>query len=446
MDWEQRVISILASFGLTTTVITVWRYRGRKDVANVLRETAKQLSFVVCGPAIWWTTNLLPHDYSSLLLLFTTDWFPLLASLRVLLDLQQAERRFSNTTRSSSYRRDWAKLFRRDSRYDRVPELLKLKKLTISWLAYWSCWPVLRFLVELNMQDDWIPAVYKASYDGVMMAFVLWCMLWGGCRVLPYVLRLGGSCIDGVLDSIGAALSNVRSLFLGKAWEYSGVLRSLSQHVGTLAVVGVVALTILAITYKVFQVVSAVLVIIIVIGTASESARYASFEGSSAEELCRKRLAFWVMLLLWIQATSIPGVGIILDIWTPLVLVASLVAGDKALHFVIGLLLSAISLFLGCVVACLRTEDAEGGLSDIDEGGLSDSDGFYNKDEDSSAIVPPVDTTTSLPVAEASTLNEDIPNDLQEPLLKNVDDEVQSEHNPVVSPRVHFAACGQTSV
>jgi hypothetical protein len=232
--------------------------------------------------------------------------------------------------------------------------------------------------------------------------------------------------VDKIVDMATALMKTVCSLVKNKAVEHQEELLEVGQQVKSavqegqgpkqilssipwkvLAAIGIAVFTVLAVVYKAMVWASPFITFIMLIFASFESVRYVAMKqramdllhffeelqskrrvsvGTSevyantehvlkdhrntegdANEFCRGMLSFWVIALLWLALTSIPGVSI-LAMWTPVVLVTALLGGQQVVAFIITSLTGIGTCCCGkdgiCQKYCCRSCGRKGDVQD----------------------------------------------------------------------------------
>ena len=307
-------------------VLEAFRYlrKHRKTVTCVLFHA----SFLLAGPALWQLAGLLPPEWVPVCLTHAVTTVPTLASLLVLGHAERLKER--------------AEALRRGAKAP--PPGVRL------WLSYWSCWPMLAVmewsLLALPRLTPYYGQVGQLQGDlrRVMLVFVLWLQVWQGCRFLQYTLS-GLLQNTSVLETIAMCFGS-RGLQLlgfargnlgagGAAMTMSGfqVFRKLTRRLWLVAVGASAAIALILVLvwlfYRAVAGVSSVITMALWCFAAMDSADTLS---SGSRDLYPRKLAFWVLAMLWGFSTKLPYVGVILGLFTPFAFSLWLVAGDPILR------------------------------------------------------------------------------------------------------------------
>ena len=211
------------------------------------------------------------------------------------------------------------------------------------WLSYWSCWPLLG-AIQVSM--DALTDQSAAGSSGLLIALTLWLQYWRGCFVAPYVFRLLTHLFSFCIEYASGALDAVRQLvfsFLQRLPWHSYFANILQGDTVLLAVLAVV---LVVLCLEVASVVSVLVTVVLLFSISMESARCVANEH---QQMYADRLAFWVLVTMWLWALQIPAVGRILAIWSPLAFGAAFFGGESAFLAMFFAVLNAINGVLSCL-------------------------------------------------------------------------------------------------
>jgi hypothetical protein len=228
------------------------------------------------------------------------------------------------------------------------------------WLSYWSCWPFLRFLLEVNAQTA--PEASKSFIDGVLVAMVLGAKVWNFSLAAPAIIEATGNSLDVLSDALAEAVSSAGKYIMGKAYE-SNIVGKLKDNIGGIGVVLVLLLTVVAVLAKVFSIASTILLVALLLFVATESA---SAVAKGDNNLIRQRLCFWIIALVWMTLSYIPLLGIFIYLFTPVMLVISLMFGERIVNMGLNILLRVLACLIQCFITTFEKKQPPGILDAVD--------------------------------------------------------------------------------
>eukprot|EP00929_Paragymnodinium_shiwhaense_P067958 TRINITY_DN34156_c3_g3_i1.p1 TRINITY_DN34156_c3_g3~~TRINITY_DN34156_c3_g3_i1.p1 ORF type:complete len:609 (-),score=131.54 TRINITY_DN34156_c3_g3_i1:3-1829(-) len=342
-------------------------WQDRKQAAKAIMF---QLSFVVVGPLVWICTGFLSGSCASLLVVALMSLVPMVISLAVLLRVerhraQQKEDKLKEQEQTSPSK-SWFSLpaFNLEVIVEDVkPELPQaLQDRVLYWLSYWSCWPVLAGLHALSHTEALVKEDSQASADGLVLALVVWVTVWEQSRFAPYMLGILArlfSCVtvqlSNMTDSLSVRAPGVALQAAQRGNELVGQLGSKSIMV---AVVGLAVASAILLALRVVAFLSSLLTLVCFWGVALDSARCVAKRDA---DLCVTRLAFWVITIAWLAICEIPVLSIILEVWTPILLVFALLMGETLLHTALNFSMRCCAR---CVIATLGGSDDDAATPD----------------------------------------------------------------------------------
>eukprot|EP00401_Gymnodinium_catenatum_P062813 CAMPEP_0117569774 /NCGR_PEP_ID=MMETSP0784-20121206/58839_1 /TAXON_ID=39447 /ORGANISM="" /LENGTH=631 /DNA_ID=CAMNT_0005367773 /DNA_START=53 /DNA_END=1945 /DNA_ORIENTATION=- len=368
-NWAQRVITllvVLAACGVIKGLVVLYRRlrRIREHAAQIhssvgdrmgeqrkaIREAALpilfQLSFVFVGPAAWYLVQKLPEDYAEDVTEFVMSAVPTFAGLRALLKLQawRRERVKEMMAASNGSKKSWFKWFKMEEEVSAKGVPAELKDSLSKWLAYWACWPffsVIDVVMHRCFADEDVPAI-----DGVVVALSLWAMVWRASRIAPYLLSVVATVFSKVIKRASDAVGTMSNRAMGVLWQARS---SFTTKGGTAAMIAVGVFLLVALLLAVFKIASELLAFLVLWAVAVDSARVVAKQDA---DLCSARLAFWVVAMAWLWLSTLPVLSEILPMWTPILLVGALVAGETVLDWMLYLFLLILSRCLSIVASC----------------------------------------------------------------------------------------------
>merc|ERR1712137_1524057 len=95
------------------------------------------------------------------------------------------------------------------------------------------------------------------------------------------------------------------------------------------AAVSVAVAAVVLLALRVIALLSSLLTLACLWGVALDSVRCIARKD---DDLCVSRLAFWVVTLAWLWLCDVPVLSEVLQVWTPILLVAALLLGETLLH------------------------------------------------------------------------------------------------------------------
>jgi len=306
-------------------------------------------SFLVGGPLVWYLCGMLPTDWLPWCVSHAITTVPTFLSLMVLSQSVQ-----SDGTPSPA---------------------LGMQRL---WLSYWACWPALA-LLEAAVAMAAVQNIPHADIQRGLLTFVIWLQYWQGSWLLNLSLRS--------ILSHASFLENMASLFGGKRG-----LRILSLARGGLNVTSAASLggtrlvarmmrrlwlfTVLALFsilicvamvylfYRIVSMVSSLATALLWCFAAADSSDTLS---RRAEDFYSRKLAFWVLAMLWELVTQLPYIGVVFRLFTPFVFSVWLVAGDTVLKYLVlpifGLVMEPIATAASAVFSVGETSVSPSNMS-----------------------------------------------------------------------------------
>lgn len=323
------MFSIVCSY----TVLEAYRkFRKHKDT---IMRVLFHASFLIGGPVVWHLCGLLPSDWLPQgLNLMVTAW-PTIFSLAALCRETPGKEASLHRSRSSQ-------------NVDNESVVMQRR-----WLSYWSCWPLLAFL-EAAVQA--VPRLLPGSRDAAhlqaelqrgLLTFVVWLQFWQGSNLLQFSLQtllhrtslierfagfFGASGMQALRMLSGTASSTV-ALPRGASWSVFQLLGKMTRRLWLLGVLALVLLVItVLVTWAFYQAVSLLSTVVTMMLWCFAAADTADTLTHDSREFFARKLAFWVLAMLWEALTRIPYIGRILRLFTPIAFSLWLVAGETMLR------------------------------------------------------------------------------------------------------------------
>ncbi len=248
---------------------------------------------------------------------------------------------------------------------DRLDELLDKLETCNRWLTYWSLWPLLTLLQQIVIMNNSSAKYYAVPEFQVLIVLSVWCAWWGGSYLsilfarlierLSYVLRQRGMDVAGTVAD-GAKEATVRGweILTPRGLTNAGLrLGDLEKNkYAALATLALFAVVLSYLFFRVFEIVSYLFTVIMWWYVAWETCILANETASTLSELrnetpivstqnngrrivamveiqLRPKLCFWIVNGLWTGfVVNLPVLGLLAGVWTPVVLIVALVAGQ----------------------------------------------------------------------------------------------------------------------
>mmetsp|Transcript_59618 Transcript_59618/g.141859 ORF Transcript_59618/g.141859 Transcript_59618/m.141859 type:complete len:683 (+) Transcript_59618:166-2214(+) len=351
------VVATSAAGYAALLIVQVFRNYGSK-----LLKVLAHGSILVAGPFLWQGCLQIPHDWLSWCIDVLLKLVPTVLSLLAL--------SCGDYSRSSQQRGvERGSWFSRSATPPNSPQGPKTALFRRLCLSYWACWPLLALLqAALPVVPQWLPNLKPAERQRAevemhraMIALLIWLEVWQGSLFFNQLLR-GLLAHSGVLERLagflGARGLNVLAAVRMGTWNMASlggsmrIMKFILQKLWLigLAVAGIGAVTFLA-TWLCFRVVSWLGQAISIAVWLFAAVDAADTIHHKSEEFYSKKLAFWVMAMLWEATTSVQYVGAVLRLGTPLILALSMVAGDVVLG---RLVLPLLRFTMATIVASTR--------------------------------------------------------------------------------------------
>jgi hypothetical protein len=334
LSWRERGIAGLSCLAVASSVVAtraLWRHQ------DTVKQVLFQLSFAVCGPLIWWLISRLPHTYGILVVGAAMSLVPCLASLLAILKLQQEREAPRKEAELEPTRSAWfAALDAIDAPLqESISEDLQAKMRM--WLSYWALWPFFHVTYSLANSLDRVHEEDRAMIDGLFVALILWAQFWEASRIAPYGFAICAVCFQSLSQRAGRVADVAGSRAVGHAASLYTVMseRFGSNSAMLYAAVGLSVLVLVAVLLRIVELTEALVTIAFLFCVAFDSARCVA---RCSVDVYTSRLAFWVITMAWLRVRELPVVGAAVHLWTPMVLIAALIAGEtilsNAAHFV----------------------------------------------------------------------------------------------------------------
>jgi len=283
----------------------------------VLKKVIFHTSFLVGGPLVWYLCGALPTDWLPWCVSHAITTMPTFLSLLV--------------------------LSHREQPHGTPTPMLGMQRL---WLSYWACWPALAFLEAASAMAT-VPNNRHADIQRGLLTFVIWLQYWQGSLLFNLALR-------GILSRAGF-LENTASLLGGKhALKLLGLVRGglgvtssaslggtrliarMMRHLWLVAVLTTfMTLIFAAMVYVFYRFVSMISILATALLWCFAAADSSDTLSRRAEDFYSRKLAFWVLAMLWEFVTQLPYIGVVLRLFTPFVFSIWLIAGDTVLRHLV---------------------------------------------------------------------------------------------------------------
>eukprot|EP00927_Polykrikos_kofoidii_P062326 TRINITY_DN57132_c0_g1_i1.p1 TRINITY_DN57132_c0_g1~~TRINITY_DN57132_c0_g1_i1.p1 ORF type:complete len:586 (+),score=99.53 TRINITY_DN57132_c0_g1_i1:204-1961(+) len=331
------------------------------------------LSYVVVAPATCWGISQLVSDISSMIVIVFMSVWPTLRSMLILRSIDwerhrvvdedegvddvpakshdsqhshgdeddNTQRPRTNSNAAGSQKR-WWDVF--DPSEKVLP--LKLQARMQLWLAYWSCWPLFASMYYVVHTTTLVEDEDKAAGDGVIVALIFGAQIWEKALLAPYLCKGFMVCFGAVINKVSQWTAHLASMAMPcVAKAYVSASQQLNGFKGKFAKIGViicVGLMVAVLAMKALALLGSIITLIVLLAAAADSARYVYRKDM---DMIASRLAFWVVVMIWLWISSLPVFATLLGIWTPFVLVLALLVGEVTLN----VLLKAINACLMCL-------------------------------------------------------------------------------------------------
>lgn len=327
-------------------------------VAELVRPLPRLL--VVAGAAVWQLAAALPGAWLPKLLEHAITTVPTLASLFVLSQHMSACEAAEEAAQAhavaqkaavaasggifGSLRRGGASFLRRHQPETAVakataaparpppqPKPVGPMKGGRLWLSYWAFWPVLLLLnFSIGSLPRLLPSAeverYRPLVQRGLLVFAMWLQAWQGCTLLQGTLHglAAADLPEQLFGLFGASGLQVLCLARGIVPNNLGAFRFVMRLQQTWLFLGGGAVALLACLWifhtainMVMGLLTAGLWLFAAYDTSAELKRSARQPRGDSENQLPRKLAFWVLAMLWTFATRLPAVGAILRIVTP---------------------------------------------------------------------------------------------------------------------------------
>ena len=322
----------------------------RNNAKNIKR-VLFHLSFVVLGPILWvFLHNGIVEEW----LTFATDcvltWIPFALSLSAFRSAavrRQIDAKSSSTTKNTKKSwMDWWRTQNHHSIRNSSSSLGRAVQRCGVWLSWWSCWPLFVLFADVleNFQDNResefeaslsTDANYSKAIRCALIVLAIYCQFWNGSR---FFIGAVAPVFSLVLTWSAAILPNLTRSVLGidHLSIFGFVMRVVNylraHKILSLCSLAIVSIAVARFLYFAIRAVGAFLKALVIWGAAADAWRTVDQEIFQAYE---QKLAFWVASQVLVAATSLPFIGLLISIWEPLLLSASLLFGDSFLRVVV---------------------------------------------------------------------------------------------------------------
>eukprot|EP00927_Polykrikos_kofoidii_P026667 TRINITY_DN23718_c0_g1_i1.p1 TRINITY_DN23718_c0_g1~~TRINITY_DN23718_c0_g1_i1.p1 ORF type:complete len:743 (-),score=167.15 TRINITY_DN23718_c0_g1_i1:76-2304(-) len=469
LAWRSLTVrqKLLLLFGSLSAYTVLEAFRFCQKHAKKIKQVIFHASFLFGGPLIWYLAGMLPSQWLAWTLSQVTTTVPTILSLIVLNQSAAAARAALNAALS---------------RKRRSPSLLELRTAEDAvevadgapcavlpsvadvegerlWLCYWTCWPLLALLeVVPHAIRGGVPRILPFSSDmqqlqfdlrRALLTFVLWLQVWHGSKLLHFTLETlvrQTSFLEVIAGWFGQ--SGIKFLRVlgdggikatgGTSWgmvKFFAKLGSRGRTVITLSILGAIfGFAMIWVCFRVFSVLSVVLTLLLWFFAAADSADTLT---KNAEDFYSRKIAFWVLAMIWEALTKLPVVGVVLRLFTPLAFSFWLIGGEFVLRRAVlpilawfhQLLLRFVAkLVATCRIFRRRTEDEDASEEDEDVDALGSLAIDDEEGEEVTLVDEPTENspTTALEGAELADKPMDYPHDAVED-----GSGVQDEHGDV---------------
>lgn len=333
---RQRVALVGSGFG---AYLVAELYRTLLRHRQLIKRVTFQLAFVVAGAVFWQLSTYVPAKCLKWVLSACITALPTVFSVTIYA-------RASAQSEATPATTNW-------SGRGRAPSSGQLEEnMQKQWLSYWACWPLLAALERiisvvpaLALDSQNLPSV-EGVLQRSLIVLVIWLQLWQGSQLFHMALQnflqrtriierfagfFGAGGLQalrflsgGTAGGVTAAVASTRGVF--------GVIRAISGRLWLIGV-GVVsaAIAIFVVAWAFYRAFSLVSWTATMLFWAFAAADTADTITHGYHEFYSKKLAFWILAMIWEALTALPVVGMFLRLFTPLALSLWLVAGEIVL-------------------------------------------------------------------------------------------------------------------
>lgn len=205
------------------------------------------------------------------------------------------------------------------------------------WLSYWALWPFFHVSYSLANSLDRIGEEDRPAIDGLFVALILWTQFWEASRVAPYGFALCAVCLQGLSQRASRVADVAGSRAVGHATSLYEQGGAMAERLGTSSPTVYIAaalavIVVVSVLLQIVELTEALVTLVLLFCVAFDSARCVA---RSSTEVYTSRLAFWIIAMAWLKFRELPVLGATLTVWTPLVLIAALAAGETILSSVV---------------------------------------------------------------------------------------------------------------
>mmetsp|Transcript_2093 Transcript_2093/g.4767 ORF Transcript_2093/g.4767 Transcript_2093/m.4767 type:complete len:599 (-) Transcript_2093:59-1855(-) len=310
---QQKLGLFLAALAVNVLFVA---YRMLRKHAHVLLHTSFHLLFLLVGPAIWYSAGMMSGDWLEWCLGQVVTWVPTFMSLWLL-----------HRTPPKFHGREHA-----------LPAPCAAKHYL--WLSYWVCWPLLAF-VESSLSN--YSGNAQLDLQRGMLVFIIWLQFWDGSRALHFVLRKCLRCIhwpDRLSRVLGRGLLLVKRIFsfatgagLRRGAGLFSLLHFLTKRLWLIGIAaGIVGLGVIFMIRLFFGALTGISQAITVLLWCFAAADTADTLAHKAQDFYSRKLAFWVLAILYEALGKVPYAGTLFRLFEPVAFSLWLVAGETVLR------------------------------------------------------------------------------------------------------------------
>jgi hypothetical protein len=266
---------------------------------------------------------------------------PSLASLWLFLQSQWEKDTLHKKAKSETAPDTWFAAFDSVESPAEEPVSAELQSKIHFWLSYWACWPFFYVAFACINAAEFIAKDDKSAVDGLFITMILWAQLWRASRIAPYVFALCAKLLHSCTEKTRRAADEASNEAMSKGMMcYKTISERVTDSWMIYLGAAIVVLLATAVLLRVVELAEAFVTLLFLFGVAFDSARCVA---RHVADVYKSRLAFWIVATAWLKLRETPVLGGTLVVWTPLVLVIALAAGETLLSSIVFIAASCLS-------------------------------------------------------------------------------------------------------